>query len=383
MIKNRLVKYLNIFSQNLDTHNEIIISKNALLHNVRFYETKTKLPIFPVLKSNAYGHGIREISLALRTRKFPYVAVDGYFEALMVRSHSDAPILVMGAILPQNYSKLNLKNIAYVVKDEMSLRLFGGLDKKITIHLEINTGMNRYGINPMELTKIIALIKNYKNLTLEGVMTHLADSDGVIQANVDKPIKIFDESVAKILSSGLRPKWFHAAQSSGCLRIKSKYANVSRIGIGLYGINPFSPTHPKYKECRSLKPAMEFTSTLTQINDLKKGDSVGYNYDYTASKPMRIGVIPAGYFEGVRRELSNKGELKVRNKYLPMLGKICMNHTMFDLKNLNLKIGEKVVVYSKNPADKNSVNGISKRFAVSPYLILSNMSAMVRRVIVD
>src|SRR5690606_8765217 len=118
-------------------------------------------------------------------------------------------------------------------------------------------------------------------LKLEGVMSHLADSDGEDPETVEDAVKIFDECIETVRELGANPLLVHIAQSAGSVVAHSKYANSVRLGIALYGINPFSPDHPKYKKLK-LKPALRLTSTITKTIDLKKGDKVSYNYIFTA-----------------------------------------------------------------------------------------------------
>lgn len=383
MLKKRLNRLFDNFSTRLDTYNRIEISKAAILDNVVFYENISKGPIAPVLKANAYGHGISQLAAALKTKNFPFIAVDGYFEALELRSLSKAPILVMGAIKPAEYKKLKLANIAFVVQNKESITALGNLGRPIKVHLEINTGMNRYGINPEQIDECIGLIKTYPALKLDGVMTHLADSDSENSRNTEESIALFDEVIDKILANGFKPSWIHAGQSTGSLRIKSKYANVSRIGLGLYGINPFPKNNPNYKVCQKLRPVMRFISAISHINELKIGDGVSYNYSFVAKKPMRVGVIPAGYYEGINRVLSNQGTVKIGNYQQPIVGKVCMNHTMFDLEGTDAQVGDEVVVYSENPEAKNSVAKVAASHGLSPYELLSNLSPTVRRQLVE
>lgn len=241
-----------------------------------------------------------------------------------------------------------------------------------------------YGASYDEIGVLTRLILSYKNIELEGVMSHLADSDGNDSKSVEEAVKKFDQAVDKVFVCGASPIIFHIAQSAGSLKAKSKYANTIRLGIGLYGINPFPIGHKLHANLSGkLQPAMKLVSTITKVTDLKEGDQVGYNYTFTAHKSMRIGVLPLGYYEGVNRALSNVGSVKLGRANLPIVGRICMNHTMIDLGTSKAKVGDKVVVYSNKTHDLNSINSIAELHKLFSYNLLTSMSSDVRRALVE
>lgn len=364
------------------TQNQILVSQSALLHNLDLFEGLSGQPAIPVLKGNAYGHGISLVAKALEGQHLPYIAVDGYFEALRIREVSKQPVLIMGAILPENYARMKYDNFAFVVHDEPSIHALGKTGKKVKVHLEANTGMNRYGARPDEMETLARSILQYKNLTLEGVMSHLADSDGDDPATVNLAVNLFDSCVTTILAIGATPTLFHVAQSAGSLKAHSKYSNAFRLGVGLYGINPFPKAHKLHDRLNTLQPALQLVSTLTKVIQLEKGDKVSYNYIFTAPKRMKLGVLPLGYYEGVNRALSNAGTVKLDSKFAPIVGRVCMNHTMIGLEGINAKVGDPVIVYSHNPDDTNSIDAIAAAQGLFNYNLLTSLSPDVRRILV-
>jgi len=383
-VRKRIDGTLRKFEKSFETQNLIEVSRSALISNLDLFSTLSGKSVIPVLKANAYGHGIEQVATALKQKKLTYIAVDGYFEALRVREVSKQPVLIMGAILPQNFSTIRYDNFAFVVQDEATIHALGKTGKKLNIHIECNTGMNRYGASLIEIESLVKLIQSYKNLELEGVMSHLADSDGDDIKTVETAVDRFDIAVEKILACGTNPKIFHLAQSAGSLKAKSKYANTIRLGIGLYGINPFPVGHKLYGELASkLQPAMRLISTISKVTDLKQGDQVSYNYTFTAPKSMKLGVLPLGYFEGVNRALSNTGTVKINTAFLTIVGRVCMNHSMINLAGSNAKVGDKVVIYSNVSGDPNSIDSIAKQHKLFSYNLLTSLNSDVRRVLVD
>lgn len=382
-IRKQINKLLKKFEKDFATHNRIEVSRAAILHNVDLFARLSGKQVIPVLKGNAYGHGVEVVARALKGKKLPYIAVDGYFEALRVREVNNQPVLVMGAIKPENFKRLKYDNFAFVVGEEEAIHALGKIGKRVKIHLECNTGMNRYGAKPDQIIALTKLILSYKNLTLEGVMSHLADSDGDDPATVGVAVESFDACVEQVLAAGGNPTIVHVAQTAGSARAKSKYANTMRLGIGLYGINPFPNSHVLHSKLKDLRPAMRLVSTITKVIDLQKGDKVSYNYTFVAPKDMAIGVLPLGYFEGVNRALSNQGVVKIGGKFAPIVGRVCMNHLMINLDGIDAKVGDEVLVYSDDPSDKNSIDQIAKDHNLFNFTLLTSLSPDVRRVLAD
>jgi alanine racemase len=382
-VRRHIYTLLKNLEKDFAVHNRIEVSRAAVLHNLGLFGRLSGQMVIPVLKGNAYGHGIQQVARALKGADIPYIAVDGYFEALRVREVSRQPVLVMGAIKPENFKRIKYDNFAFIVQDAETIKALGAAGKRVRVHLEVNTGMNRYGAAPDEAAALTTLILGFKNLELEGVMSHLADSDGDDPATVNQAVAGFDACVEQVRAAGARPAMLHIAQSAGSVKAKSAYANAVRLGIGLYGLNPFPRGHQAHKMLKELHPALRLVSTITKVTQLQKGDRVSYNYTFTAPRKMRIGVLPLGYYEGVNRALSNKGVVKIGGTFAPITGRVCMNHTMINLDSVNAKVGDEVVVYSNNPADQNAIDRIAAAHDLFNYNLLTALSSDVRRVLVE
>jgi alanine racemase len=412
---------LRIFTKPYKVLNWIELSQTALDYNYTLFSNlNPNLNIFPVLKSNAYGHGLTQITKMLLKHRPKYIVVDGYFEALEIRKISSTQtVLIMGTIEPSNYKNLKYNNFTYVIHDIESIEALGKLNRGIKIHLELNTGMNRHGIDPDDLQKYLTLLKSYPKLNLEGVMSHLADADNSNDDTYNQiQVEQFDSTLQKIHEFGFNPTFIHLAQSAGSLKINSKYANSLRLGLGLYGINPLEISDSKHNSLKNLKPVLALYSTITKIIDLKKGQKVSYNGIFEAKKDTKIGVIPLGYYEGLDRSLSNTGKVKIatnsqlsdkkldmshraytqchpaldagsnqtNNKDQPFFfpqiaGRICMNHTMLDLNNLSVSVGDKVTVYSDDNQDPNSIQTLWQNNNLFAYTTLIHLNDKIRRII--
>lgn len=384
MGNNLFQKIIGKFKRNnFKTLNRIEISRNNLVNNFNLFQSQhPKMQIIPTLKSNAYGHGIDQVGRLLNLVKCDLIAVDSYLEALKLAKVSDHKILVMGYIDRANFGLLNYRKCSFVIQNKEDLVSLGRLKRKVKIHLELNTGMNRLGLQPKELEPYLTTLKRFPNIKLEGVMSHLADADNINNTFIKNQVKSFDDAVEVILSKGFKPKYIHIAQTAGSVKSSSKYANALRIGIGLYGINPLAPSDKHFSELDRLLPVLELKSKIVKVLELNAGDKVSYNCTFVADKPMRVGVLPLGYYEGIPRELSNSGVVTYENLVLPIVGRVCMNHTMIDLKDSELRAGDEVTVFSNDSTKPNSIPQIAKNQKLFNYSLLSDLSSDTRRTII-
>ena len=383
--RSSIANRIQSFEKKFDVYNNIYISRSAILHNFDLLaDISPGGFVIPVLKSNAYGHGLEQIATILKARKFPYIAVDGYFEGLIVHQISKQPVLVMGAIKSVNYANIRPEKHAFVVHDVDSIKAMGTTGKIFKIHIELETGMGRHGVRIDELDNFLKQIKKYKNIILDGVMTHLADADNPeSNKHVVLQTERFDLGVEMITKSGFSPKYIHIAQSAGSTKVKSKYANTLRAGIALYGITPLESTDYAAKKLQDLRPALTLASTVAKILDIDKGESIGYGCTFVAKHKSRIGVLPLGYYEGLPRALSNIGNVKWQHKYLPIVGRVCMNHTMIDITNSEAKSGDEIIIISSDPRNRLSINRICQDNKLFSYGLMSGLNQNIRRTIID
>ncbi len=369
------------FGRVYESLNLIEISERNLLNNYDFFCKESGQCVWPVLKANAYGHGIKQITKILLIRDFEYFVVDGYHEVLEIRKITKRPVLMIGTILPSNFLKIKWKNLAIMVQDGVSIEELGKLNKKIKIHLKINTGMNRQGFNLEEVKGIIGLIKKYPKLELEGVFSHLACADEVGNKKNLRQVNKFKEIINIIENLDVKLKYCHLAATAGAVKIKDSKINAIRLGIGLYGINDLDRKDKYYKKFKDLKPVLRFRTMFTKVGQIEKGDEVSYGGEFKADKKMNIGIIPVGYFEILDRRLSDKGFVKCKNKFYPIIGRVCMNMAVVGLGNTSVKLFDEVEVVSNNPKDKNSIEKMSEICHTIPYETLVKINSSVRRLI--
>ncbi|HEU5187332.1 MAG TPA: alanine racemase [Candidatus Saccharimonadales bacterium] len=365
-------KYNQSHSGDFASYNRIEVSRSALLHNLAVFKKHCTLHIMPVLKNSAYGHGIEAVVEALQGEEMPYIIVNTYEEALRVRAVSQQPVLIMGVVHPNNFARLQYQNFAFVVQDAVAIEALARTGQRINVHLEYNTGMNRYGAQPNEVVDLTRLILQHKSLTLEGVMSHLADADNEDSTKVKTAIRLFDACVEHVRQTGAHPTLIHLAATAGCLHVDSQYANSARIGKGLYGINPFKPSHRLYATLQTTRLAIRVISTIVKIQELQAGDSVGYG-PFVVPKAMRIGILPIGYAEGADACLEGVGVVKIGSHHAPVIGRVGANHMAINLGGINARIGDEVIVDSDDRHDKNARDQATAEYHVrhKPYRSLN------------
>jgi alanine racemase len=388
MIKKLISKVFPNSAPEYTVQNIFLVDSEKLLFNFDIFQ-RLSANVFPVLKSNAYGHGIKEVAKVLDQRDCPYFIVDGFHEVAQIREVSSKPILVMGYIDPANFANIDLTNTALVVQSPEVINELGKLGKKVKIHLEINTGMNRWGVSPEEVLKYAYLIKSFPNLELEGVMSHLADADGVDEEYTKYQTVIFDMCVEELIKIGIKPKFIHISNSAGSCKNYSRYTNTIRPGLAMYGVTPFEKDDKHNQLLSGLSPIGSLYSKIIKIINLKQGEKIGYNCTFEAQRETRIGVIPIGYYEGLDRRLSNKGYLRLSKQsispepsYVSIVGNVCMNITMIDVTDFDCKVGDNVEVFSANPSNKNSFANIAKLIGDIPYTSMVHVNDTIRRRVV-
>jgi alanine racemase len=359
---------------------EVRVYKEALLHNLSAYSQKhPKLKFAPVIKSNAYGHGLIQVAKILDSQDLPFLMVDSFYEALTLRQHGiKTKILILGYNRPEQIFQTSVKDVSVgIISLEQLVMVCSLLKRKKQFHLKIDTGMHRQGILQNEIAKAIGLINSNPHFILEGICTHFADADNESSSFTQLQIEDWNKTVKIFKDNFPQLKFWHATASAGAFYADSVDANVGRLGLGLYGINP-SPL-----EQIDLRPALEMVSVISTVKKISSGEKVGYGITFESESPMIVATVPVGYNEGVDRRLSNSGVFLIKDISCPLVGRVSMNISSIDVTQAaNVKAGDEVTVISRNRLEKNSVENIAKFCGCIPYEILVRIPAHLRRVII-
>ena len=394
----------------------VLISRKNLIHNLdEFRKLAPKdhhghPQIAPVLKSNAYGHGLIEVAKALENEHhIPFYIVDSYFEAIALRAKGFRKhILVIGYTRPETIRNSNLSDVSFTVTNMETLRAiaiqkidrwesaagkigfrsptFRFRPKLVHIHLKIDTGMHRQGIMPEEIDEAINLLEHggagKRPVILEGITSHLCDADNSDETFSEKQIHVWNKIVERFHHEFKSLKYIHLSATDGHRLTNDITANVSRLGIGLYGISENSAITSRL----NLLPILEMKTIITGVKTLKEGETVGYGNTFKASHKMTIATIPVGYYEGLDRRLSNIGIILVGKDRMPcpIIGRVSMNIISIDVSRVpDLNVGDEVVAISGTPTDQNSIISIAKKCGTISYEIAVHIPAHLKRVVVE
>jgi len=387
--------------------NLITISRQRLIDNYHNLSAiNPAIKIAPVLKSNAYGHGIKLVGEILDKVGAPFLCVDSLYEAFQLKSKAKVktPLLIMGYIHPKSLSIKKLP-FSFAVYDLDHARALNDYQKGAKVHIFVDTGMNREGVPMDELEDFLMAMKQLGNVTIEGIMSHLADSANPKSELTKMQVDNFGNAKKAVFESGFKPRWFHLGGTYGLLNELTAGCNLIRVGRAVYGISDVGQgSRAKGQDSGhlplNLKPVLKHTSKIVQIKKIKKGEKVGYSGTFVASKDMTIGVLPLGYNDGVDRRLSNKGvvgvesfdKLRTRSDeggegkkliFCPIIGLVSMNVTTIDLSGLKEPVlGSEAVIFSDDPQDPNSVVNTSKAGGVLPHEMLIHIAESTKRVVV-
>ncbi len=358
--------------------NKVLIDKNRLLSNYQNLSgINERIQIAPIIKSNAYGHGLTQVAPILDKVSAPFIGVDSIHEAYILKKIGlKTPILIMGAIDP---SRLEKKSLPFdlTITDMRHLELFEKHQPNAKIHLFIDTGMNREGISMDELNSAMDKLR-HSPLNLVGVMTHLAVANDRNHPLTKLQIENFKKA-RKTIQNNLQisPKWWHIGGGDAIVWADPEVCNIVRAGRLVYGVSAKEAVVESETE---LKPVMQLETTIVQLKDIKKGENVGYFATYTAQKDLKSAVLPIGYNDGVDKRLSNKGIVLVKGVECPIIGLISMNMMVIDVTEVKeAEIGTKVTVFSCNPEDKNSFEKAAELVKTNPSDLLVGLHTSTRR----
>lgn len=376
-----------IIKPKYDTLNVVKIKADNLLANFSYLSSLHKdADIFPVLKSNAYGHGLKEVCQILDKSEAKMLVVDSYPEAQIAYRYFKGKVLIIGEMPLKAYSYTKLNRSEFAVYSNETLEYLSRYGKKAKIHLFFNSGMNREGIKNIDF-----FLKENKELLdkvdVVGFCSHLASADETSDLN-KKQVDNFFNALLKLKLAGFTPRYVHLGNSAGIFTLKDERLNAFRPGLAFYGYSPFDETMPVEitEKTTALKPALEIFSKLVAIQKIHGGESVSYNETYTTDKENSIGVIPFGYFEGLDRRLSGQAIFKVlsddKSFYAKVAGRVCMNLSCLDLDGNKANEGDLVKIVSMEKTDINSMTKLVKICGGSIYENLVRINTNIRREII-
>jgi alanine racemase len=358
----------------------IELNKQNLLYNIQqFKNIAPQSAIWPVVKSNAYGHGVKEVVEILdQDKNTTGFMVVNLSEALELANYTDKNILVL-SYFGRAEESLKLaadKKISLPVCSLECVDYLDSLNKKFLVNIKIDTGTTRLGFAAEESEEIIKYIQNKKNLSINSIYTHYAESES---ANLDftkQQFELFDNIASKYPEIKK-----HSVCSAAAISMPEAQADMIRLGISLYGLWPSQET--KDRNSIDLKPVLSWHTKIIQIKNIKAGQSIGYNRTYKCEQDCKIAILPVGYYEGYSRSLSNKSQVIIKNKKYSVRGNVCMNLIMIELPaDTDIKVGEVVTLLGRQNDQEISVEELAQLSSTINYEVVTKINAQLPRVIV-
>lgn len=355
------------------------INLDNLIYNLDNIKKRTNKKICAVVKADAYGHGLECIK-ELERNNVDYFAVAFLEEAIRLRKKGiTLPIMLLGHTFENRVEELIEYNIEPTVFSYDFAKALS--DKAIEmntvhpIHLKIETGMGRIGIDWKKAYEEIERINALPGIEIKGIFTHFATADEEDKAFSREQLKRFKTVIEKLEKNNIHIPIKHIENSAAIIDMEEELFDMVRPGIILYG---YYPSKEVKRENLPIKPVMNFKTKITQIKDLEIGDSIGYGRSFIAKEPMRVATLPIGYADGYSRILSHKGAyVLINDTKCPVLGNICMDQLVVDITGLdNIQVGDDVELFGENLSGEN----VADLLGTIPYEITCMVNKRVPRV---
>jgi alanine racemase len=350
------------------------VNLNKLSQNIDFFRSKLSsgTRLMAMVKASSYGSGTHEIANLLEYKKLDYLCVAYPDEGIELRKAGvSIPIMVLNTDINSLHACIT-HQLEPVVYSMRFLEQVNSATKTsiIKIHLEIDTGMKRLGLEKDEIGLANKIITSNKNIFLVSVFSHLAAADEKsFDSFTQEQISNFIDLSSSVEGSALR----HICNTSAILRFPNAHFDLVRLGIGMYGIDPTG-------ENSSLECAMSLKTVVSQIREVKKGESIGYSRNYIATSDMKIGILPIGYADGIKRSLSNgNGKFYVNGTPCEIVGNVCMDMCMIDLTGVMCEEGKEVILFENN----EQLNQLARDMGTISYEVFTGISSRVKRVFVE
>ncbi|MBI5212751.1 MAG: alanine racemase [Nitrospirae bacterium] len=350
---------------------------NAISHNLKVIKDISRnLPVIAVVKADAYGHGAVKISGRLINDGVEYLAVAFTEEAKELRDAGiNIPILVLFDPDAEDIFKYSLvpvisdKKTAVVLSKEAERR-----NTALNVHIKIDTGMGRLGLTGDPVKEILE-IAGMKGINIEGVMSHFSEADIKDESFARMQIASFNSVRKELLQKGLNIRLFHIANSAAVEALPESHFDAIRPGIMLYGYSPVLTSNSQ------LIPVMTVKAKISALRRLPAGAPISYGRTFVTKRESLIGVMAAGYADGLSRRFSNNAEVIVRGRRVSVVGRVCMDLTMIDLTDIeHVEEGDEAVIIGRQGNESIDAAELARRADTIPYEILTSIGYRAKKV---
>lgn len=365
--------------------NRLLIDMDAIRHNYRILKESVpaEVKVMPVIKANAYGHGMLETARTLSKMGADHFAVATPDEGVELRLGGiEGEILVLGAAMPAAAQEAVAHGLTQAVFTpemvEMLEKEAASQGKNALVHIKLDTGMNRIGLRTLqEAEALAAALENAPHVKPTGIFTHFSDADapenGEINAFSVGQLERFKQLRACFDAS--IPS--HVANSAMSLLAPQAYFSMIREGIALYGYPPVETQLP-------FKPALSWLTEVVNVKTIHAGDAVGYGRTFVAERDMRIATVAVGYGDGYHRAQSGRGWMLIRGRRVPIVGRVCMDQTMVDVTDVpDVCVGDEVALIGTQGSETIDAEQVAKWAGTISYEVLLAVTHRVPRIYVN
>lgn len=376
---------------------KIELNKAAIKNNVDFIKTLIgdHVELSAVVKANAYGHGIAQMVPELENHGIRYFSVFSSFEAREVHQATTvgSNIMIMGDIAKEDLSWVVENNIeCFVYNFNLLNALIKEAEKqckKVCIHIELETGMNRHGFRYIQWPDVESVLKkNVEHIVLRGISTHFAGAESSANyKRIQNQQSVFMDGLRFFRERDCIPDKVHTSCSAATLAYPEFNHDMVRIGIMLYGLWPSTESKLTYQlkheiDVSPLETVLSWKSHIIDISEVPSGQFVGYGNSYLTETDMKIASVPVGYGYGFNRSLSNSGRVLVNGKRLSVIGIVNMNMFLIDATNCDVEIGTEVTIIGKNGEQRIDVSHFGNLSEQMNYELLTRLDRHIPRLLV-
>ncbi len=359
------------------------ISLAAVGHNIRkIKERVSPARVMAVVKADGYGHGAVATAKAALANGADSLAVALIDEAIQLRQAGlTAPVLVLGGFFDSDAEVFGAYELEATILDFRRARALSELGerdgKRIRVHLKVDTGMGRLGVDWLQARTLAGQLVELPGLQLAGLFTHLATADLADKSFARTQLGRFQDVIVELDRMQIAIPLKHAANSGAVLDLPESYFDLVRVGVSMYGYYPSRET----SESLPLMPAMTLKSKIMATKKIAKGGYISYGLTYQAPGEMRIAIVPVGYGDGYNRKLSNNAEVLIHGRRCPVIGRVCMDQIMVGLSDdISAEVGDDVVLMGKQGDAEISIYEICDKLDTIPYEVTCWASKRVPRV---
>ena len=358
----------------------ILVDLDAITHNLGAIRKRVGVPVMGIVKAEAYGHGLVPVARHLQAQGVDQLGVAFLEEGIALREAGiTLPILVLGGIFGPQAADLIAHDLEVTVSSLDKLRQVeaaaGSLGRKATVHLKVDTGMERIGVHSYSCAALIEAAVASQWCTIKGIYSHLACSDDPSSPMTALQVERFAEACAHFERLGAPMPLRHLANSGGVLHFPETWLDMVRPGIVLYGVLP----DPASQRSMDLRPALSLVSQVVYFKVVRAGNPVSYGATWAPAADTRVVTVPIGYGDGWPRALSSRGQVLVRGHRYPVVGRICMDQFMVDIGCDSAWNEDEVVLVGSSGAETITVEDVALAAGTIGYEILTGLNGRIPR----